>query len=73
MSALNPAQREILQLLARPMSERDLAELKAIIIEFLAKKTVAEADKAFDERGYSQADIESWKQGHKRVKTSSTR
>ena len=73
MSALNPAQREILQLLARPMSERDLAELKAVIIEFLAKRTVAEADKAFDEKGYSQADIESWKQEHMRVETSPAR
>jgi hypothetical protein len=73
MSALNPAQREILQLLARPMSERDLAELKAVIIEFLAKKTVAEADKSFDEKGYTQTDIESWKQEHMRVKTSTSR
>lgn len=69
MSALNPAQREILQLFARPMSDRELAELKALLIEFLAKKTVAEADEAFDNKGYTAADIQKWKQEHLRKKT----
>ena len=70
MSSLNAAQREILRLFAQPMSESDLAELKVVLMEFLAKKTVAEADKAFDERGYSEETIEQWKRDHMRRKSS---
>ena len=66
MSALNTAQREILQLLSLPMNDRDLAELKTLIIEFLAKRTVEEADAAFDKKGYTADDIQAWKHEHMR-------
>lgn len=55
-----------------PMSESDLAELRTLLIEFLAKKVVAEADKSFDEKGYTLADIQAWKQEHMRVKPSAS-
>jgi len=69
MSALNAAQREILQLLSIPMNEGDLAELRALIIEFLAKRTVIEADTVFDQKGYTAKDIQVWKQEHIRKKS----
>lgn len=64
MSALNTAQLEILKLFDRQMSEAELLELKQILIDFLAKKVVEEADKAFDEKGYTAEDIELWKAEH---------
>lgn len=63
MSSLNAAQREILRLFAQPMSESDL-------LAFLAKKAVVEADKAFEERGYSDETIEEWKSERMRRKSS---
>ncbi|MFN7119383.1 MAG: hypothetical protein ACK4TA_21475 [Saprospiraceae bacterium] len=64
MSALNTAQLEILKLFDRQMSEAELMELKQLLIDFLAKKVVEEADKAFDEKGYTAEDIERWKTEH---------
>jgi len=64
MSALNTAQLEILKLFDRQMSEAEILELKQVLIDFLAKKVVEEADKAFDERGYTANDIENWKTAH---------
>ena len=68
MSALNAAQREILQLLAVPLDDHDIAELRAIIIKFLAKRAVVEADAAFDKKGYTADDIQAWKQERMRKK-----
>lgn len=45
MPALNPAQLEVLKLFQFIKSEEDLLELKAILTDYLSKKTVAEADK----------------------------
>jgi len=64
MSALNTAQLEILKLFDRQMSEAELLELKQVLIDFLAKKVVEEADKAFDGKGYTSEDIERWKTEH---------
>ncbi len=64
MSALNTAQLEILKLFDRQMSEAELLELKQVLIDFLAKKVVEEADKAFDDKGYTLEDIERWKTEH---------
>ncbi len=68
MPALNTAQLEIIKLFDNDLSEKDLRELKQVLIEFLAKKVVEEADKAFDEKGYSAVDIEEWKAEHYKMK-----
>lgn len=68
MAALNAAQLEIIKLFDREMSEEDIRELKQVLIQFLAKKIVEEADKAFDEKGYSIEDIEHWKTEHYKTK-----
>ena len=68
MPALNAAQLEIVKLFDRDLSEKDLRELKQVLIEFLAKKVVEEADKTFAKKGYSFADIEHWKTEHYKLK-----
>ncbi|MBI4647714.1 MAG: hypothetical protein HY738_14280, partial [Bacteroidia bacterium] len=47
----------------------DLLELKAVLIDYLSKKTVSEADKAFDEKGITINDIEQWRKEHLRKRT----
>lgn len=69
MPALNPAQIEVLKLFQNKISEEDLFELKVILINFLSQKTVSEADKAFNEKGYTIKEIEKWRKEHLRKRT----
>ena len=69
MNALNEAQLNILKLFQVIKSEKDIAELKQILIEYLSKKTVEAADKAYDEKGYTQADWLNWQYEHYRTET----
>lgn len=62
--SLNTAQLEILKLFDLSMSDKDLLELRQVLINFLAKKVVEDANTAFDEKGYTLEDIESWKTEH---------
>lgn len=62
--ALNDAQLEILKLFRRDQSAEDLKELKSLLIAYLSDKVSREADKAFDERGYSASIFEKWKSEH---------
>lgn len=63
-TALNKAQLEILNLLKSEDSEEDLKEIKSLIIAYLSFKVTREADKAFEQKGYSQEVFEKWKQEH---------
>ena len=69
MPALNPVQLEVLKLFQFTKSEEDLLELKAVLTDYLSKKTVAEADKTFSEKAYTLDDIEKWRKEHNRKKT----
>jgi hypothetical protein len=62
--ALNKTQLEILKLFRNDQSEEELQEIRSLLIAYLAAKVTAEADKAFDEKGYSNAVFEEWKQEH---------
>jgi hypothetical protein len=64
MNNLNVAQIQILKLFQAIKNEKDLLELKTLLIQYLAKKTVEEADKAFDEKGYSQEMLQNWQYEH---------
>lgn len=68
MNTLNQAQIHLLNLFQIVNSEKDLAELKLVLIQYLAKKTVTEADKAFDSKGYTQNELQNWQNEHFRVK-----
>ena len=47
MESLNPLQLDILKLFRNYESERDLLDLKQVLIDYLSKRVVNEADKAF--------------------------
>ena len=62
--ALNAVQIEILKLFRHDQSVEDLKEIKSLLVAYLSDKVVREADKAFDDKGYSPAVFEKWKEEH---------
>jgi hypothetical protein len=62
--ALHNTQLEILKLFRNDQTEEELQELKSLLTAYLAAKVTAEADKAFQEKGYTTAIFEKWKQEH---------
>jgi hypothetical protein len=63
-TALNPAQLEILKVLQYLKDEKDLAEIKSLLVAYLSDKVVRSADTAFDEKGYTAEVFEKWKGMH---------
>jgi hypothetical protein len=63
-AALNNTQLEILKLFRNDQSEEELEEIRSLLIAYLANKVTFEADKAFEQKGYSDAVFEQWKKEH---------
>ena len=63
-AALNNTQLEILNLFSHNQNEADLKEIKSLLVTYLADKVTREADKAFDEKGYTLRIFEKWKSEH---------
>jgi hypothetical protein len=51
---------ELLDLYARGISEQDLLAIKIMLSRFFAQKAIEEADKIWDERGYSDDTMQEW-------------
>ena len=62
--ALNDVQLEILKMFRHDQSAEDLKEIKSLLIAYLSDKVIREADKAYDEKGYTFAIFEKWKNEH---------
>jgi hypothetical protein len=62
--ALNDVQLEILKLFSHDQSMEDLREIKSLLISYLSDKVVREADKVYDEKGYTFDVFEKWKTEH---------
>ncbi|MCA6414392.1 MAG: hypothetical protein IM589_01655, partial [Cytophagales bacterium] len=52
-AALNNTQLEILKMFRNDQSEEELQEIKSLLVKYLSSKAVAEADKAFIVKGYT--------------------
>ncbi len=63
-TALNPSQLEILKVMQYLKDEKDLAEIKSLLVAYLSDKVVRSADAAFDESGYTADVFETWKKEH---------
>ena len=63
-AALNNTQLEILKLFSNRQSEEELQEIKSLLTTYIASKVTFEADKAFDEKGYTIGIFEDWKKEH---------
>ena len=55
---LNHHQLEILKLFSRDLDEKDLKEIKRIIVKYLADKASDEADKIWEKKGWTNDDME---------------
>ncbi len=60
---LNKAQLELLKLFSRVTDEAELMEIKAMIGRYYADKATKEADRIWEERGYSQETMNEWLTG----------
>lgn len=59
-TVLSNVQRELLTLYTTDLSEDDLRALKFLLARFFAQRAIQEADRVWDERHLSQADMEAW-------------
>jgi hypothetical protein len=48
-------------------TEEDLKRLKKVLVAYLFDSAVAEADKVWEEKGYTAETVEQWKDEHMRV------
>ena len=52
------AQLELLKTFSHDLSESELAELKKVLAQFFAQRAVREADQVWDEKGWTEGDVE---------------
>jgi hypothetical protein len=64
---LTPAQLEILKVLARPMTEQEIIELKRVIVKFFAQKLIQQANTVWDQNGWTSADSDQLSKRHLRT------
>lgn len=57
---LSNLQLELLKLYGSGVSEEDLLEIKRFLAKYFMKKAVAEADKVWDEKGYTNELMDEW-------------
>jgi len=55
---LTNLQRELIKLFAREVPEEDLKNIKQLIANYFAEKTMDAADKAWEEKGWTDDDIQ---------------
>jgi len=63
-AVLNNSQLEVLKVLKYLKDEKDVAEIKSLLVAYLSEKVVRSADNAFDERQYSEGVFNKWKKEH---------
>jgi hypothetical protein len=66
---LNYTQKEIINLIGEIKSSKELEEIKSLLLAYLADRVTREADKAFDEKGYTTEVFNKWKNEHLRRST----
>lgn len=61
---LSYTHKEIINLIQDIRSTKELEEIKSLLISYFSYKVTNEADKAFAEKGYTDAIFEKWKNDH---------
>ena len=62
--AVSNTQVEILNLIHDIRSERDLNEIKSLLIAYFSDKVTSDADKSISDNGYPIEIFEKWKKEH---------
>lgn len=60
---LSNIQQEILKLYATELADNELYELKMQLARYYAKKAIQAADKIWEEKAYSAAEMDKWING----------
>ena len=66
-AGLNRHQLEILKLFTREMDDHDLVEIKRLIVRYLAQKITRMADDIWEEKGWTDDDMERLLKEHNRT------
>ena len=53
-------QLKLLQLYTTDLSEKDITELRAVLADFYAEKSIQLANQVWDEKGFSNEDMDAW-------------
>jgi hypothetical protein len=61
---LTYVQKEIFNLIHDIKSEKELNEIKSLLISYFSDRVTREADKAFNEKEFPMEVFEKWKQEH---------
>jgi len=64
---LNKNQLEILKLFSRDLSDAELKEIKHLIVQYLAKKTIDLADRKWEEKSWTNEDMDRLLKNHQRT------
>lgn len=51
---LNPVQRHLLELFSKGMTDKELLEIKALLVNYYQQKVDAELDAIWEKRGYTK-------------------
>ena len=65
--SLNAHQLEILKLFSRDMEEADLIAIKKLIVKYLAEKVTQKADQIWEEKKWTDEDMDRLLETHKRT------
>ncbi|MFK7946004.1 MAG: hypothetical protein AB8G11_00320 [Saprospiraceae bacterium] len=57
---LSNMQLELLKLYSNNVSDEDLLAIKRLLAKFFMQKAIKEADKVWDEKGYTNETMENW-------------
>ena len=57
---LSNLQQELLKLYASNVDENDLLQIKRYLAKYFAEKAIKEADKIWDEKGYTNETMNQW-------------
>jgi hypothetical protein len=66
---LNSAQLAVLKLMVNLDTEQELAELQAVLVQYLYERAMRHAEQVDKERGYTQETFDQWANEHARIKT----
>jgi hypothetical protein len=64
---LNNAQLELLKLFSCHLDEAELQEVKQILVDFLASRATRLADKVWEEKGWTNNDMDKLLETHLRI------
>ena len=67
VSTLNDAQRTLLELLAEPLSNQDLEQLRNMLVQFRYRRLQSMLNEKWEEENWTQATLDKWYTEHNRT------